>query len=51
MTTGKLVIGLDLGTDSVRTVIVDADTGAEVASAVRALSRCGCGRFASADAS
>jgi L-ribulokinase len=39
MATGRLVIGLDFGTDSVRTVIVDADTGAEVASAVRTFTR------------
>jgi L-ribulokinase len=39
MATGRLVIGLDFGTDSVRTVIVDADTGAEVASAVRTYTR------------
>jgi len=39
MTTGKLVIGLDFGTDSARTVIVDADTGAELASAVRTFAR------------
>jgi L-ribulokinase len=45
MTTGKLVIGLDFGTDSVRTVIVDADSGAEVASAVRTFSRWNEGRY------
>ncbi|NIN71587.1 MAG: ribulokinase [Gemmatimonadetes bacterium] len=45
MTTGRLVIGLDFGTDSVRTVIVDADTGAEVASAVRSFSRWSEGRY------
>ncbi len=45
MTTGKLVIGLDFGTDSVRTVIVDADTGAELASAVRTFSRWNEGRY------
>ncbi len=45
MTTGKLVIGLDFGTDSVRTVIADADTGEEVASAVRTFSRWNEGRY------
>ena len=35
----KLVIGLDFGTDSVRTVIVDAATGEEVATAVRTFTR------------
>jgi L-ribulokinase len=45
MTTGRLVIGLDFGTDSVRTVIVDADTGAEVASAACTYSRWGEGRY------
>jgi L-ribulokinase len=45
MTTGRLVIGLDFGTDSVRTVIVDAGTGAEVASAVRTFARWNEGRY------
>jgi L-ribulokinase len=34
METGAVVIGVDYGTDSVRTVIVDAGTGKEIASAV-----------------
>ncbi len=45
MSTGKLVIGLDFGTDSVRTLIVDADSGAEVATAVRPFTRWKAGRY------
>lgn len=39
MAAGELVIGLDFGTDSVRTLIVDAHSGEEVASAVRTFRR------------
>jgi len=45
MTAEQLVIGLDFGTDSVRTVIVDAGSGAEVANAVRTFSRWKDGRY------
>jgi L-ribulokinase len=45
MTAGRLVIGLDFGTDSVRTVIVDAHSGEEIASAVRTFSRWKDGRY------
>jgi L-ribulokinase len=34
MKTGKYVIGVDFGTDSVRTVIIDGVGGNEIASAV-----------------
>jgi len=45
MTAEQLVIGLDFGTDSVRTVIVDARSGGEVASAVRSFPRWKEGRY------
>jgi len=44
----KLVIGLDFGTDSVRTVIVDAATGEEVTTAVRTFTRWKDGRYCDA---
>ena len=39
MTTTKYVIGIDYGSDSVRSVIVDAGTGQEVSSSVHYYSR------------
>jgi len=45
MTAGELVIGLDFGTDSVRTVIVDAHSGEEIASAIRTFARWKEGRY------
>jgi L-ribulokinase len=45
MTAGRLVIGLDFGTDSVRTVIVDAHSGEEIASAIRTFARWKEGRY------
>ncbi len=45
MTPSPLVIGLDFGTDSVRTVIVDALNGQEIASAVHFYSRWGEGLY------
>ena len=45
MAAGRLVIGLDFGTDSVRTLIVDAHSGEELASAVRTFSRWKEGRY------
>ena len=41
----KFVIGIDYGTDSVRTVIVDASNGAEISSAVKYYPRWKDGRF------
>jgi L-ribulokinase len=45
MSAGRLVIGLDFGTDSVRTMIVDAGSGEEVATAVRSFTRWKEGRY------
>lgn len=45
MTTKNFVIGIDYGTDSVRTVIVNAWNGAEVATAVKAYPRWAKGKF------
>ncbi len=45
MTNASYVIGLDYGTDSVRAVIVDAQNGAEVASAVHYYQRWKEGKF------
>ena len=45
MTTKNYVIGIDYGTDSVRTIIVDAFNGEEMASAVKAYPRWATGKF------
>lgn len=45
MKNDRLVIGVDFGTDSVRTVIVDAADGSEIASAVHSFRRWGEGRY------
>lgn len=45
MATKDFVIGVDYGTDSVRSVIVDASTGATIGSAVHAYTRWKEGRF------
>ena len=44
----NLVIGLDYGTDSVRAVVVEASTGAEMASEVAAYQRWAAGRYCDA---
>ena len=48
MTTKNYVIGIDYGTDSVRTIIVDAFNGEEMASAVKAYPRWASGKFCDA---
>jgi len=50
MSPSRFVIGVDYGTDSVRTVIINSDNGAEVASAVHHYERWGRGRYCDAAA-
>jgi L-ribulokinase len=45
MTTGKLVIGIDYGTDSVRAVVVSAEDGRELATEVAAFTRWTAGAY------
>lgn len=45
MTSGKLCIGVDFGTDSVRSVLVDAENGNEIASSVFSYPRWGKGLY------
>ena len=45
MSTKKYVIGIDYGTDSVRSVIVNAANGDEVAASVKAYPRWATGKF------
>ena len=45
MSKEKYVLGIDFGTDSVRALIVDANTGAEVSTHVVNFSRWGQGKY------
>jgi len=45
MSTGEMVLGLDFGTDSVRTLIVDAESGEAVSTAVHPFTRWSQGRY------
>ena len=45
MSAKKYVIGIDYGTDSVRAIIVNAENGVEVATAVKAYPRWAAGKF------
>ncbi len=45
MTSGKLIIGMDFGTDSVRAEIIDAEKGTELASEVAWYKRWGAGKY------
>jgi L-ribulokinase len=47
MATGKFVIGIDYGTDSVRALVINAETGKEEASAVSYYSRWAEGKYCS----
>ena len=50
MSTSQYVIGVDYGTDSVRTVIINSDNGTEVASSVHYYERWGQGLYCDASA-
>jgi len=45
MATPQYVIGVDYGTDSVRSIIIDSGSGREISSAVHFYSRWKSGRF------
>ena len=45
----KLVIGVDYGTDSVRTVLIDTQNGKEISSAVSSYSRWSSGKYCDPD--